>query len=352
MITELNLVGFRCFPKSEIHFSDSVNLILGDNGSGKSSLIEAIYLLGRGKSFRTTHNSDLINSESCQAIATLKGSTSSHESFFLGCSIEKSKLFFKLNSSSVRKRSTLLDIQPLQLFTPTAHQLIDSGPVFRRRFLDWGLFHVEQYYRSKFDIFTKILKQRNHALKNLSPDLSQWTDEFVNISCEIDQYRQDYSQKLYKYFSSVQKDLGQNFISELMYSSGWAPNKDLKLTLLDSYKREIKQGFTQYGPQKADLKFSFPDSVRNNLSRGQQKITVFALQMAQCLLLRDLLGIETLLLMDDLSSELDKSNLNLLIDYIASQKFQAVVSLIDDHNVSTQKNISRFHVEQLKITQG
>lgn len=344
MIHNLALQHFRCFQDLDLSFSPGINLVHGSNGSGKTSILEAIYLAGRGRSFRTNYLSDLIHRNENNAIIFLKGEQSD-QNFHIGCQISSSSLSVKLNNEKLKTRVTLLDYLPLQTITPVSHQLVDSGPSNRRKFIDWGLFHVEHSYRSTWRLFRRVLKQRNQVLKNKGSDLSSWNEQFIESSERLSHFHESYFDELASYFVEVQKQLiGQQF-ANINFYAGWNKKMALESELEKSLNNDLNRGFTHYGPHKADIKFSFVESKRNVLSRGQQKMLVFSLQLSQCLHLMEKTGLSPVLLIDDISSELDSHFLNRLVSTIRDLKLQSIISAIEEKSINSQLISNVFHVE-------
>jgi len=344
MINDIQLSNFRCFKEQEITFTPGINLLIGENGSGKTSIIEALYLLGRGRSFRTNYLSDLTLHNSESSIIRLSGSRN-ETSFRIGCEIKKSKLTIKINHSVIPKRSLLLDYLPLQIITPSSHELIESGPSNRRKFIDWGLFHVEHPYRKNWSLFRRVLKQRNQLLKEHSNDVQAWDDQFTKYALILDGFRKSYFNELEPIFLKVQQALLGNTFASINFYSGWDNNIALDMQLKYCLKKDMSYGWTSVGPQKADMKFIFSQSTRNVLSRGQQKMLVFALQIAQCLHLQQVKHYEPLLLIDDISSELDKQHLSNLLALLQETQLQCIVNAIDDSKVDATRISGLFHVE-------
>ncbi len=348
MIEEISLTNFRCFSEIQINFSAGINLLTGINGSGKTSIIEALYLLGRGRSFRTNFLSDMICRGKDSSIVFMRGQ-SLELPLRIGCEINRSSLAIRVNNQQVKKRSLLLDALPLQIITPTSHELIDSGPSFRRKFIDWGLFHVEQSYRQNWSFFRRVLKQRNQLLKtNARETTTNWDLEFVRYAEILNSYRDSYFSELEPFFIQIQEKLLGSKFADIEYYPGWNIKMGLSSELDRLRKRDQLSGWTNCGPHKADLKFLFGHSQRNVLSRGQQKMLVFSLQIAQCLHLWKSLDQAPLLLIDDISSELDTVNLNRLFDVIRELGFQCIVSSIDSDKINPEYVSSVFHVEHVE----
>ena len=347
MIKDLKLTNFRCFEDLTINFSSNVNLITGNNGSGKTSIIEALYLLGRGRSFRTNYLSDLIYKDSDSSVIFMKGANNISD-LKIGCEIKRSSLLMKVNSEIIKRRSILLDYLPLQIITPISHQLIDSGPTHRRKFIDWGLFHVEQIYKQTWSDFRRVLKQRNKSLKDGIQDISHWDSEFIKHSIILDNLRTNYFSEIQYFFNYAQEKLLGDKFAEIQYFPGWDKNSDIKKELAISIKKDRFNGWSNIGPHKADLKFVFKESKRNILSRGQQKMLVFSLQIAQCLHLEKIKAITPLLLIDDISSELDLDHTNNILNFVNEIKVQSVISSIDTEKINEKYISNVFHVEHKK----
>jgi len=344
MIHNLALQHFRCFPDLDLSFTSGINLVHGFNGSGKTSILEAIYLAGRARSFRTNFLSDLIHRKDNSAIIFLQGEQSDRQ-FQIGCQVTASTLAVKLNNEKLKSRVSLLDFLPLQIITPVSHQLVDSGPANRRKFIDWGLFHVEHSYRNVWSQFRRVLKQRNQVLKNDGSDLSSWNEQFFESSERLSHYQENYFEELSSYFVELQKQLlGQQYAGIDFYV-GWNKSRGLKGELKRSLHNDLSRGFTHHGPHKADIKFRFDNSKRNVLSRGQQKMLVFSLQLSQCLHLMNKTGLTPIVLIDDISSELDCNFLDRLVTTVSNLKLQSIISTIDEKSINSKLVSNMFHVE-------
>ena len=349
MLNKLKLTAFRCFRDSDFDFSSGINLITGDNGSGKSSVLEAIYFCARGRSFRTNYFADLVMHDSASALVYAELSSDQSRYHKLGCQIQNSSLDIRLDGSSVKKRSELLDVIPVQLITPVSHLLVDSGPSYRRKFIDWGLFHVEHHYRKSWSEFNRVLKQRNQALKDKSSQIKYWDEEFVSLSNRLTNFRKSYFAQLVPVYNKVLSELTEKNLATIDFRAGWTESAGLGEQLQKQLSRDMQLGYTQSGPHKADIRFNFYDSARNTLSRGQQKMVVFALQISQCLHLATQSSADPVLLIDDISSELDRNYQYALFDYLSSIGFQVFITAIEDQKQFRDRISSLFHVEHNTI---
>lgn len=340
MLENLHLLSFRCFKDISFDLSPGLNLFTGFNGSGKSSVIESLYLAGRGKSFRSQRTNELIHNSSNSSYLHL-----SFSDYKLSVEISRHSLIYKYRNDILKKRSDLLDILPLQLLTPVSHEIIESGPSQRRKFIDWGLFHVEHNYRELFSRFSKTLKHRNELLKSGSGDLSVWNDQFAEISLELNRYREIYLNEVIVIFDHLQKMMNKDYELGFSYFPGWSA-EDLTSELNKNFNRDKKYGWTTVGPHKADIYFKVNESRQNLLSRGQQKLFIFVLQLAQCMHLnKKAPQLSPVFLIDDISSELDVVNQKLICNLLQQTGFQSFLTNIDKSDVLINECDRVFHVE-------
>jgi len=356
-ISRLELHHLRNIRELSIEPSPAINLIYGDNGSGKTSILEAIYLLGLGRSFRSTRLDSLIQWEQEEAVvfASLADGAS------LG--VRKSKRLghsLKINGEQQRGWLELARILPLQLLNSDAFQLLEGSPRQRRRFLDWGVFHVEHDFILHWRGAAKCLAQRNLLLKQGRFELSElqaWDLEFSRLAEEVDQARRRYFEAFLPYFQSTLQALLPRHELELFYYRGWDESKALLEALSDSRERDRRYGASQIGPQRADIRFRLGGrDAAESLSRGQQKMVVSALKIAQGHFLSVETGLKGLYLLDDLPAELDSSARALVCSLLEEMGCQVFLSCVDPAQLegawSGELIARKFHVEHGKIRPG
>ena len=191
-VASLFTKDFRNLKEKSINFSENINLVVGDNGSGKSSLLEAIFFLGHGKSFRSTKSEALINFDNANFVLSAKDVNNNQ----LG--VSKSKLdsgfLIKVNGEKKQRVSELAKALAVQIITPESFKLFFGGAKERRKFLDLGLFHVEHSFQRQWKVFSRILKQRNACLKNriVGEELDYWTEQFYVESQKLSSLRSEY----------------------------------------------------------------------------------------------------------------------------------------------------------------
>ncbi len=357
IIERIDTTNFRNSPKNSLELSANLNIFLGKNGSGKSSVIESVYLLGFGRSFRTNKLSSCIqhdaNSFSLFAIAKPTTSSSSFEYFKVGLSRTRNKEFLcQINGERGKRLTELVSLFPVQLFTPQSTDLILGSPKDRRRFLDWGVFHVEHSYSRLIRNFKTVLKQRNALLKNRNLDLKQvsiWDQKFCDLSSDLSVMRQKYIEEFKPIFSEIQAKFLSEFQVELEYNKGWKESESLVNAMQVRFSNDRHMGITSVGPHKADIKFKIAGRDASEvLSRGQLRMIVAALLLAQTKAFNAKTGSASIFLLDDLGAELDESRRELFLDELVKTNAQVLVTAIDKEQLKfTNKydNKKMFHVE-------
>lgn len=287
------------------------NVIYGSNGSGKTSLLEAIYLLGRGRSFKHRDLRVVVNNQADELVVSARiERRSSNTVHQLGVRrTVQGRFEARLDGKSLQSAVQLVEELPLQLIDAHSFTLLEGGPLQRRQFLDWGVFHVEHGYTSLWRRFQKALKQRNQLLRHGRIDedlLSAWTTEFIPLSEQITEYRQRYLVELSKQVFAVADRFGGLGVLELEYYQGWDDRRSLEEVINADSARDIASGTTNHGAHKADIRIKV-DGVpaAERLSRGQVKLLVYALKLAQGMHYQGKAGRSCLFLLDDLPAELD-----------------------------------------------
>jgi len=356
-IEKLAVFDFRNLASEPIHLNDNINFIIGDNGSGKSSLLEAIFYLGHGKSFRTSKIENLVNNNMSKFIVSAKDS----KGLQLGVSrdIQSGLTEIKISGEKLRQLSQLAKNVAVQVVTPESFKLFFGGPKQRRRFIDLGLFHVKHSFSDCWKEFSRILKQRNACLRSRSDGetLSYWTQVFCESSVKVaklrDEYIKELSNELQPWLELMLPDLAEGI--SISYTQGWNSKKTLNDVLTQNYEREIKSGFSLYGAQKFDVKFLTGNVVIDNqLSRGQQKLFLLALTFAQAKLIEKVKRVKPILLIDDVGAELDFNSRTLLNKAINKLDCQVIITAIDQTAVEplvpTDNNYKMFHVKHGRIS--
>jgi len=351
-IEKLTVFDFRNLAPEPIELNDNINFVIGDNGSGKSSLLEAIFYLGHGKSFRTSQVENLFTHNKIKFVVSARDNK--------GLQLGVAKNFdtglteIRVAGEKHRQLSQLAKNVAVQVITPESFKLFFGGPKQRRRFIDLGLFHVKHSFSDSWKEFSRVLKQRNACLRNKADNetLSYWTQVFCQASVNIAKLRDDYikelSEELKPWLVLMLPSLAADI--SISYMQGWNSKKSLSDILEQNKEREIKSGFSLYGAQKFDVKFLTGNVIIDNqLSRGQQKLFLLALTFAQAKLIEKVKRVKPILLIDDVGAELDLNSRNLLNQAINELDCQVIITAIDrvavEPLVPSDNNYKMFHVK-------
>ena len=355
-LEKLVINQFRNINSASLTFNNKINLIVGANGSGKTSLLEAIYFLGLGRSFRTRLSNRVVNYKHNEF--TLYAEINSRD-LTTPIGLQKSKngeSTLKINGVHSKKLASLTQYLPLQLITPESYTLLTGGPKNRRAFLDWGVFYHDPLFYRNWARIKRLLKQRNAALKqcNTYNELQVWDNELCLLSEEISAQRQSYFDLLMPLIDSTIADFLPDFSISSRFFCGWDKNnKTLRDYLTDNFNRDKQLGYTTAGPQKADIRFKINGlPIADVLSRGQLKLFVYALRLAQGLFLNSVNDKRCVFLIDDFSSELDPAKQQILAKHITNSDAQLFITVIEKNNCETLFGQERtvFHVERGRIT--
>ena len=356
-VNQLSITQVRNLQSPSLNFSPRLNIIYGPNAAGKSSILESLYILGNGRSFRTSKHSKVIN-EDRQDFTLFSKIESSNIEHKLGFHRKRNgDTTIKLNSEPIKRLSTLAKLCPVQILSPEQYDLLVKGPSARRKQLDWGVFHVEHSVLSIWQKCHKILMQRNQLLKQRADykAVSVWDNQLVGLSEQVTQLRQAYCDKITPLFNQLcQKFLGHSDITINLYP-GWSDKHNIGLESLyrQQFDKDIKLGFTQSSIQKADLKFLIDGHklAGDYLSRGQQKLVITAFKLSQLKVMQEFGQQSPLFLLDDIGAELDKQHQLQLLDLLASQPSEQQIFITSVHLeplkglVKQFKDVKLFHVE-------
>jgi DNA replication and repair protein RecF len=357
-LEKIQVEDFRNLKSASLDLHPEINLIYGDNGSGKTSLIESIHYLGFGRSFRTRKPKSVIRYE--EVMFTVYGKLQ-QENGTIPIGIQKytdQRTKIRVNGEDVERMSDMVKLCPMQLYTPQSTELLTGSPSVRRSFLDWGLFHVEHPYLSDYTRFKRALSQRNALLKSAQSgriEYDFWTKEYVESGQLIDAHRRKHFEHVSEYIGRYLKQFLAIFDVDVQLYCGWDASQGLGESVESSLERDKKLGFTQSGPHKADIRFrSNKMPITEVLSRGQLRLASVALQLAQAHFLKDVAGISCLLLIDDLSAELDSKARSIFMQAVTNLGSQLVVSAIDKADFGEfyqYDNKKVFHVEQGEVNE-
>lgn len=348
-ILQLEIDRLRNLNQVKIEPETGFNFIIGDNGSGKTSILEAIHCLGRGKSFRS-HKTNKLIQHGCEAFTVVGHIKQKGHKQVIGVQRTINGSQIRISGKPIRSTTELIEIMPIAVLEPGLHRLVEEGPEYRRKFLDWGVFHVEPSFNTTWKQYSRALAQRNAALRDrwAHKAIKQWDRELAQYSMELDQARRDYLEILRSFMSETYSVFSALPEISMNYYPGWKEGTNYLDYLETHYESDRDRGFTQFGPHRADIKFKSEGvDARDVLSRGQQKVMVANLILAQC---RFLQAHETsvVILVDDLPAELDPERREELLQALKNTEAQIFVTGTEKALFASAdfSQVGLFHVEQ------
>jgi DNA replication and repair protein RecF len=355
-LLKLDIYAVRNIQKATIVPDASMNFIVGENASGKSAVMEAIFILGRAKSFRSATIKTVINFAQNHLIVSAQTRQANGGSLQLGIQLDSKNFCCRINQQATQKRSDLAYALPLQIIHPKSYELLDAGPQLRREFLDWGVFNDDESFLPAWRNFKKALSQRNSLLKAKRPEhINVWDKELVNYGTIVNSHRQRYLHK----FKPVFADIINTFLDidhvEIKLIPGWDTTIEFQQVLSEDLDKDLRYGFTHSGPHRGDFQLLVKNRLAKDfVSRGQLKLLVMSLKLAQVQLLTNERNNMGCFLIDDFAAELDVINRTKLLHYLSEmdcQVFMTATEISDFGDLSHIKNYKMFHVEHGNIKQ-
>lgn len=347
-LSDLHVQQVRCIEAAELALHPGFNLVWGSNGAGKTSLLEAVFLLGRGRSFRTRHSEQLIR-RSAQRL-TVFGRAAGPIERAVGFAFDRDTgVEARVDGLPVKSLADLTRAVPVQVIDPGIHKLIEEGSHRRRRWLDWAVFHVEHDFGAQWYRYSRTLRQRNAALKTRAADARPWERDLVTAGEQVARARRTVLHELEQHWRHVVLALDCPR-ADLEYVSGWPEGMALADALERARARDQMRQTTTVGPHRADIRLSIDGKpARDVLSRGQQKLMAAALSVAQLRLLKESSGIVPTLLLDDPAAELDASHLAAFVEQISALGCQLVATALQPVIQGFEVPDRVFHVEQGRV---
>lgn len=355
-VTRLEFSGLRCFDRGELAPAPGLNLVHGPNGSGKSSLLEALHLMAYARSFRGRVRDGLVRVGSPAVEVFVEWREASGRTRRAGLRHSGQQWEGRLDGAPLAQLGDLCAALAVVTFEPGSHALVMGGGEARRRYVDWGLFHVEPKFLGLWRRYARALKQRNALLKARQRDgqLDAWEHELHQAGTPLGQARERYLQALQPFLQRVSGAVfPEGAGAQLRYLPGWR-QEDLSLAdaLLLARERDLAAGFTSVGPHRADWRIEHEAIPgREALSRGQAKLTALAALLAQAEHQAAVRGDWPVIALDDLASELDRDHQAMVLERLATTGAQVIVTGTEPPQLpgSLPQAPALFHVEQGRL---
>ena len=330
--------NFRNLVNVSLDFEHKFSVFSGNNASGKTSVMEALYYMAHARSFRTSNLRHLVQrgEDGFYLFSSL-----SSPGGLVPLGLEKNlvgKGRIKLDGKDLSGIAEVAELLPLQFMDADVHRDFASGPVYRRKFLDWGVFHVEHGFRLAWLQYNKALRQRNQALKDGGSfsELDAWDVLLVDYGQQVSEFREAYLLAFLEVFYSIWDGLKPGFVApEIDYSSGVKDEADFAEALRGARGVDCRLGYTTQGPHRCDLLFSKDGvPVYNYYSQGQQKALMFVLKVAQGVFLQQSMQKNVIYLIDDLPSELDSVRVSAVIELLQQHASQVFLTCIKENDIA------------------
>lgn len=350
-----NLEHFRNLETVSFEPKPFLNFIYGNNGSGKTSLLEAIYYFSVGRSFRTHLNKTVIQHQHQQFNLFARLLDKEDQEIPLGLERHvNAQLLIKYNHQHLDSVAELAKIMPMQLITTESFSLLTEGPQYRRSFLDRILFYIEPSFFNYWQKYSHALKQRNALLRqtNDREQLCFWDGVLAEIGEFLHQQRQQFLMTFIDLLQEITEKYFPKYNFSFEFLPGWNTDIPLKNLFKQQLSYDLQYGYTTKGPHRFDFKIRANQQyVEQLLSRGQLKLAVFFMYYACYLLLARTKDLKSIFLIDDLTAEFDGANLSLVLNLLSELKTQCFITMIEpaQYHMFDQETIGMFHVEHGQI---
>ena len=360
ILTQLRVDNFRNLRSLDLTPVPNINFIFGENGAGKTSLLEAISVIALGRSFRTRKFKRLIKQDEDDFTLFARARGDEEESAKHTIGIQRgTKDIFRIDGKDIHSSTELATLIPSLLINAHSFDLIEGSAKQRRMFFDWLVFHVKHEFGDCWKQYAKCLKQRNTLLRHDKIAYSQlepWDIELAKISEQIKRLR-EYCFKLFNEgFDDSAKRLQLSKLNiELGFVHGWKQDASLMEQYQNNFERDKRLGYTNIGPHKAELKILVEGvPAIEILSRGQQKLLVSAFIMNQASIFNKVKREKPVFLIDDLPAELDETNLTIVSQWIHELDTQAFITAVDQHaaKIMCGKDLNSNELKMFHVKHG
>lgn len=352
-INKIEIKNFRNYEKQEIELNPHINIFYGDNAQGKTNILEAIFISGFGKSFRTSKEKEMIKLGEAFLEATVFYQKSDRDGKIR--TVISNKKQIEVNGVKIKKLSELIGKINLVIFTPDDIQILKSGPEKRRRFLDMMIGQLRPKYVYILNLYLKTLEQRNNYLKQIKEEnkpesmLEIWDEKLAEYAEIICKYRTEFIEKLNRKIKEIHSEVTSNSEEIKIEYMTECNNREIYLQLLKQRRKlDIIKGYTTKGIHRDDFKCIINDKeIEVYGSQGQHRTAILSLKLAELYVIYDEIGEYPILLLDDFMSELDEKRRKSFLSYIKDT--QVIITCTDKMKLDNLNEYKLFNVKNGKI---
>ena len=356
----LELQNFRNIETVALELNAGFNFFFGLNGAGKTAILEGVHLLGRGRSFRTQQIHELIQTGKDGLVVRAVADDEHVGSQRLVFSrLRNGTTEIRINGEPGRRMSQVAILMPMEVMTPSMVELVFGGPVWRRQWLDWGVFHVKHDYLVLLRRYSATVRQRNACLKSVGlgkrrvSDLEPWNFEVARLGEMVTEARLEHLDGIRDAVVGCLRILSAELAVDIVYRRGWSESAALANVLGESLQREVKSGMTMAGPHRADVEFRINGQLCSaSLSRGQAKLLASALMLAQADHVRLSSRRSGMFLIDDIGAELDERHRRRFFEALVDRGMQVLATSVEPPNQDILGHCAEhalFHVERGRV---
>ena len=352
-INKIEIKNFRNYEKQEIELNPHINIFYGDNAQGKTNILEAIFISGFGKSFRTSKEKEMIKLGEAFLEATVFYQKSDRDGKIR--TVISNKKQIEVNGVKIKKLSELIGKINLVIFTPDDIQILKSGPEKRRRFLDMMIGQLRPKYVYILNLYLKTLEQRNNYLKQIKEEnkpesmLEIWDEKLAEYAEIICKYRTEFIEKLNNKIKEIHSEVTSKSEEIRIEYLTECSNREVYLQLLKQRRNlDIIKGYTTKGIHRDDFKCIINDKeIEVYGSQGQHRTAILSLKLAELYVIYDEIGEYPILLLDDFMSELDEKRRTSFLSYIKDT--QVIITCTDKMELDNLNEYKLFNVKNGKI---
>lgn len=347
-IEKLDISNVRNLASVTINPGPGINFFYGENGSGKTAILEAIHILSMAKSFRNPRIRDLI-SHGTENLAVSTEIKESQNRVVTGLTKTGTETRIKYQGQKVTKTSEQARNIPLIVLSEESHKILDGGPRERRHWLDWSMFHVEQKYMEAWKQYYLALRHRNALLrhKQNSNELDLWEKLMEENAVTLLEFKRNYLKNIEKSINNTE----QNPFKNIEIYETYVGMENLAASLLQGRGKDSEAGYTRYGPHRADIVIKINGKLAGKtLSRGQAKLFLTFLKIRQAIEFIKINDRSPIILVDDIGAELDSASMRCVFSEMSALGSQLFVNAVLKRATRIINNdLELFHVKHGKV---